>query len=71
MSVLNTKNLSPKPLSVITATIVSIVNTLLSLTLRPQWYMLVIVFVSTFIITYFIYYYTLAALYLPKDKAHL
>ena len=68
MSVLNTKNLSPKPLSVITATIVSIVNTLLSLTLRPQWYMLLVVFCSTFIITYFIYYYTLQRFIYRKIK---
>ena len=68
MSFLDTKNLSPRLLSFITASIISVVNTLLSLALRPHWYMLLIVFSSTFIITYFLYYYTLQRFIYRKIK---
>lgn len=68
MSFLDTKNLSPRLLSFLTATIISVVNTLLSLALRPHWYMLLIVFGSTFIITYFLYYYTLQRFIYRKIK---
>ena len=68
MSFLDTKNLSPRLLSFITATIISVVNTLLSLSLHPQWYMLLIVFGSTFIITYYLYYYTLQRFIYRKIK---
>lgn len=68
MSILDTKNLSPRLLSVSTATIISVVNTLLSLALKPEAYMLGIVFASTFIITYFINYYTLQRFIYRKIK---
>ncbi len=68
MSVFDTKNLSPKALSSFTAFIISITNALLSLTMRPQWYIPLVVFVITFIITYSIYHYTLQRFIYRKIK---
>src|ERR1700744_1058375 len=68
MSVLDTKNLSPRLLSSITAFIVSTVNALLSLSLHPVWYMPFIVFILTFAITYWLYYYTLQRFIYRKIK---
>ncbi|MEI8279135.1 MAG: ATP-binding protein [Bacteroidota bacterium] len=68
MSFLDTKNLSPRLLSFITALIVSSVNTLLSLLLHPLWYMPIIVFITTFIITYWVYYYTVQRFIYRKIK---
>ncbi len=67
-SVLNTKNLSPRLLSFITAVVMSSINASLSLLLRPQWQVTSIVFVVTFIITYWIYYYTLQRFIYRKIK---
>ena len=68
MSLLDTKNLSPRYLSFITASIVAIVNALLSLALQPAWYMVVIVAITTFLITYSIYHYTLQRFIYRKIK---
>ena len=68
MSLLNTKNLSPRFLSLITASIVAVANALLSLALRPAWYMILIVGATTFLITYSIYYYTLQRFIYRKIK---
>src|SRR6201996_876898 len=69
MSVLDTKNLSPRLLSSITALIISTVNVILSLFIHPLvWYMPVIVFVVTFAITYAIYHYTLQRFIYRKIK---
>ncbi|XZF14353.1 sensor histidine kinase [Chitinophagaceae bacterium MMS25-I14] len=68
MSFLDTKNLSPRLLSFITATIISSANALLSLILRPEWYMTLIVFAVTFVITYSLYYYTLQRFIYRKIK---
>jgi two-component system phosphate regulon sensor histidine kinase PhoR len=68
MSVLNTKNLSPRLLSSITALIISTVNALLSLTLKPDWHIPLIVFGITFIITYGLYHYTLQRFIYRKIK---
>lgn len=68
MSVLDTKNISPRLLSSITALIIASVNTVLSLFLHPGWYMPVIVFVLTFFITYQLYYYTLQRFIYRKIK---
>jgi two-component system phosphate regulon sensor histidine kinase PhoR len=69
MSVLDTKNLSPRLLSSITAFIISTVNVLLSLCIQPlAWYMPVIIFIITFIITYSIYHYTLQRFIYRKIK---
>lgn len=68
MSFLDTKNLSPRLLSFITATIISTANGLLSLIMQPVWYLPVIVFVITFVITYSLYYYTLQRFIYRKIK---
>ena len=68
MSVFDTKNLSPRVLSLFTALIISTVNALLSLVLEPDWYIPVIVFSVTFIITYSLYYYTLQRFIYRKIK---
>lgn len=68
MSVLNSKNLTPRLLSSITALIISTANALLSLTLRPAWYMPLIVFAVTFFITYWLYHYTLQRFIYRKIK---
>ncbi len=69
MSVLDTKNLTPRLLSSITALIISSANVILSLFI-PQlaWYMPLVVFVVTFAITYTIYYYTLQRFIYRKIK---
>lgn len=68
MSFIDTKNLSPKQLSFITATIIAIVNTVLGLIVDLNLKLLLIVFSSTFIITYFLYYYTLQYFIYRKIK---
>ncbi|RYE25731.1 MAG: sensor histidine kinase [Sphingobacteriales bacterium] len=68
MSVLNTKNLSPRLLSSLTALIISTVNALLSLLLKPEWYMPLVVFGITFAITYWLYHYTLQRFIYRKIK---
>jgi len=68
MSVLDTKNLSPRLLSFISALIIATANTLLSLFLQHQWYTPLIVFIVTFITIYFIYHYTLQRFIYRKIK---
>jgi two-component system, OmpR family, phosphate regulon sensor histidine kinase PhoR len=68
MSVLNSKNLTPRLLSSITALIISTANALLSLTLMPAWYMPLIVFAVTFLVTYWLYHYTLQRFIYRKIK---
>ena len=68
MSLLDTKNLSPRYLSFITASIVALANALLSLALQPAWYMVAIVALTTFLITYSIYHYTLQRFIYRKIK---
>ena len=68
MSVLDTKNLSPRLLSSITALIIAIANALLSLLLHPPIYMPVVVFIITFIIIYSLYLYTLQRFIYRKIK---
>lgn len=67
-SVLNTKNLSPRQLSIITGLIVSICNALLSILYTEQWYTPLVIFAVTFIITYRLYYYTLQRFIYRKIK---
>ncbi len=69
MSVLDSKNLTPRLLSSITALIISSANVILSLFI-PQlaWYMPLVVFIVTFVITYTIYYYTLQRFIYRKIK---
>ena len=68
MSVLDTKNLSPRLLSFITAVIIATVNALLSLFLHQSWYTPFFVFIFTFIIIYWLYYYTLQRFIYRKIK---
>ena len=68
MSVLDTKNLSPRLLSFITAIIIATANALLSLFLDHNWYTPIFVFVITFIIIYWLYYYTLQRFIYRKIK---
>lgn len=68
MSFLDTKNLSPRLLSSISALIISLTNALLSLILDPAWYLPVIVFTITFIVSYSLYHYTLQRFIYRKIK---
>lgn len=68
MSVLDSKNLTPRILSSFTALIISAVNALVSLILDPVWYVPLLVFVLTFILTYYLYYYTLQRFIYRKIK---
>ncbi|MBA3829071.1 MAG: sensor histidine kinase [Taibaiella sp.] len=68
MSVLDTKNLSPRLLSFITALLVATANALITLFFHPVWYMPLIVAAFTFITTYWIYYYTLQRFIYRKIK---
>ncbi|OSZ78093.1 two-component sensor histidine kinase [Chitinophagaceae bacterium IBVUCB1] len=67
-SVLNTKNLTPRLLSIISAVVLSTINALLSLFLLFDWHAALIVFGITFVITYWIYYYTLQRFIYRKIK---
>ena len=68
MSVLDTKNLSPRLLSFITAIIIATANALLSLFLHQSWYTPFFVFIITFFIIYGLYYYTLQRFIYRKIK---
>jgi len=68
MSFLDTKNISPRFLSFVTASIVAAVNAILSLFLHPAWYMVVVVAATTFLLTFSIYHYTLQRFIYRKIK---
>ncbi len=68
MSLLDTKNLSPRLLSFITALIIATANTLLSLLLPLEWYVPIFVFGVTFFVIYWLYYYTLQRFIYRKIK---
>lgn len=68
MSVFNTKNLSPRWLSYMTAIIIAAANALLSLFVSHSWYTPMLVFGVTFVIIYLIYYYTLQRFIYRKIK---
>jgi two-component system, OmpR family, phosphate regulon sensor histidine kinase PhoR len=68
MSVLDTKNLSPRLLSFLTAIIIATANALLSLLLVHRWYTPLLVFVITFVVIYWLYYYTLQRFIYRKIK---
>lgn len=68
MSFFDTKNLSPRSISVFTALIIALVNVLLSLILKPHWYIPILVFAITFIVVYYIYQYTLQRFIYRKIK---
>jgi two-component system, OmpR family, phosphate regulon sensor histidine kinase PhoR len=64
----DSKNLSPKVLSFITALIISVANAILSLFLQPPWYIPIVVFVVIFLVVYGLYYYTLQHFIYRKIK---
>ena len=68
MSVLDTKNLSPRLLSFLTAIIIATANALLSLLLEHRWYTPLLVFAATFVVIYWLYYYTLQRFIYRKIK---
>ena len=68
MSVLDTKNITPRSLSFFTALIISLINSLLSLLVHPHWYTAILVAGVTFAIIYGIYYYTLTRFIYRKIK---
>lgn len=69
MSFLDSKNLTPRLLSSITAFTMAVVNALLSLLLiNTEWYIPLVVFVVTFGITYWLYHYTLQRFIYRKIK---
>ena len=68
MSVFDTKNLSPRLLSFITAITIASANALLSLFLHLAWYIPLLVLGITFIIVYWVYYYTLQRFIYRKIK---
>src|ERR1700721_428062 len=68
MSVLNTKNLSPRLLSFLTAAAIALANALLSLFLHQSWFTPLLVFAVTFIVIYGLYYYTLQRFIYRKIK---
>ena len=68
MSLLDTKNMSPKLLSFLTALIIATANALLSLFLVAHWYTPLLVFAVTFVVIYWLYYYTLQRFIYRKIK---
>ncbi len=68
MSFLSTKNLSPRLLALFTAVIIASANTLLSIIIRPEWYIAAGVFAVTFIVIYSLYYYTIQHFIYRKIK---
>lgn len=68
MFLLDTKNLSPRSLSVTTALIVAIANTIPMMFVSGSWKVGVVAFVLTFFFVYWIYYYTLQRFIYRKIK---
>lgn len=68
MSLLDTKNPSPRLLSSVTAFILAVVNTAMAVFLSEKWYVPLIVFIGTFLIVYLLYYYTLQRFIYRKIK---
>ncbi|MCD6011036.1 MAG: histidine kinase [Flavipsychrobacter sp.] len=68
MSLLDTKNMSPRLLSFLTALIIASANALLSIFVAQQWYTPLLVFAVTFIVIYWLYYYTLQRFIYRKIK---
>ncbi len=67
-SIFGTKNITPRLLSFIAATLLSTLNALLSLLLRPAWYVPIFVFLVTFVIIFWFYNYTLQRFIYRKIK---
>lgn len=68
MSVLDSKNLSPRSLSVLSAVVVAAGNALFSLIWGINWYTPFLVFAATFLLVYWLYYTTLQRFIYRKIK---
>lgn len=68
MSLLDTKNLSPRLLSFITALVIAIANALMSMFINDKWQTSLIVFGITFVVIYSVYHYTLQKFIYRKIK---
>ncbi len=68
MSLLDTKNLSPRQISLITAFVVACFNALMSLALRPEWQVGISVFLVSFAFIYYIFHYSLQRFIYRKIK---
>lgn len=68
MSLLDTKNPSPGLLSSTTALITAVANALMTMLISERWYVPLIVFGATFLVIYFLYYYTLQKFIYRKIK---
>lgn len=68
MSFSDTKNLTPRVLSLFTALVIASANTLLALIIGVHWHMLLAVFLCTALITYLVYFYTLQQFIYRKIK---
>ena len=68
MPLFDTKNLSPRTLSFYTAIALASINTIFSLLVISEWYFSFVVFGITFLISYFIYHYTLQEFIYRKIK---
>jgi two-component system phosphate regulon sensor histidine kinase PhoR len=68
MSLLDTKNLSPRLLSFITAVIIGSANAIMSLFFSRDWFVSIVVFLITFVVIYGLYHYTLQRFIYRKIK---
>jgi two-component system phosphate regulon sensor histidine kinase PhoR len=68
MSFLDSKNISPRVLSVVSALIIAVGNAVLSLFLAFNWYTPLLVFIITFVLVYWVYYSTLQRFFYRKIK---
>jgi two-component system phosphate regulon sensor histidine kinase PhoR len=68
MSVLDSKNLSPRALAVISAAIIAACNAIFSLIWMAHWYTPLLVLVVTFVFVYWLYYNTLQRFIYRKIK---
>ncbi|MES2703083.1 MAG: ATP-binding protein [Bacteroidota bacterium] len=68
MSILDTKNLSPRLLAIWSALLIAVVNASFSLLLKLSWYVPLVIFAATFLIVYWIYYTTLQRFIYRKIK---
>lgn len=68
MSLLDTKNPSPRLLSSVTAFILAVVNTAMGFFISDKWYVPLVIFCATFLVVYLVYYYTLQRFIYRKIK---
>jgi two-component system phosphate regulon sensor histidine kinase PhoR len=68
MSLLDSKNLSPRLLSFFTALVAGLANAIMSIFISNNWKIPIVVFVVTFAIIYLLYHYTLQRFIYRKIK---